>query len=108
MSTSETRRNLKLRFSSNPANLEAALGNLDNLFVEATIQERRELSAAEYDAFVADFTTKADWLTGRGGWTSLDGYRVVEVTAHRRHTLYIDPEGSRYAKHVGAAVGGEE
>lgn len=79
MPTPETRRSLKLRFSSNPANLGAALDNLDNLIVEATIQERRELSTTEYDAFVADFTANIDWLTVRGS----SGPRLMAIGPSR-------------------------
>ncbi len=54
MSTSIRRHSLKLCFSSNPVNLEAAL---DNLIEEVTIQEWRELSTTLW-------LPKADWLDG--------------------------------------------
>ncbi len=50
------------------------INHFDDLVAEAIIQERHELSVAEYDALVVDFTAKADWPTSRGDWTSLDGH----------------------------------
>lgn len=69
------------------------------------VVDTKALSAAEYDAFTADFFKSQSWLTGKGGVERLDDgsdqRHVVEVTAPDRQTLHIDPSGHDYARYVG-------
>ncbi len=67
------------------------------------IELRKELTAAEYDAFANTLLEDRDWLTGRGGHAN--GHRqVVEVSAPGRTTLYVDPSGGSYGRYVGVAI----
>nr|CUV31814.1 conserved protein of unknown function [Ralstonia solanacearum] len=43
-----------------------------------------------------------DWLRGKGGGR-LGSYFCIEVTAPGRLTLYVNPEGSDYARYVARA-----
>jgi len=69
------------------------------------VVDTKALSAAEYDAFTADFFKSQSWLAGKGGVERLDDgsdqRHVVEVTAPDRQALHIDPSGHDYARYVG-------
>lgn len=60
-----------------------------------TIAEVVTLTAAEYDAFTADFIQALPWLSGKGG---LSGSLLVRAPG--RDTLVVNPEGYDYAKYV--------
>jgi hypothetical protein len=96
---------IRARFSRKPCNLDDILNNNDpSAPAESiTIEFRKELTTAEYDAFAGTLLEDRDWLAGRGGHA--DGHRrVVEVSAPGRTTLYVDPSGGNYGRYVGVAV----
>lgn len=66
------------------------------------IQERREMTASEYDAFAHALSRSRDWLAGKGGIRA-GRTLVVEVTAPDRKTIFINPEGGDWARYVGIA-----
>ena len=68
--------------------------------VPVFILETKELSTAEYDAFAGSLLESSDWLSGKGGCVLGDGYLCVEVVARGRPPLYVNPEGSDYARYV--------
>lgn len=70
--------------------------------VEIKVTDRRQMTAEEYDNFIRSMMDDRDWLAGRGGQLGSKTL-VIEVTAPDRKTLYIDPEGSSYARCVGIA-----
>ena len=93
------------RFARKPSSLDEVIHNNDPSAPpeDFTIEFRKELTAAEYDAFANTLLEDRDWLAGRGGHA--DGHRrVVEVCAPGRTTLYIDPSGGRYGRYVGVAI----
>ena len=96
---------IRARFTRKPCSLDEVLHNTDPSVPREsiTIELRKELSAAEYDAFANTLLVDREWLTGRGGQSN--GYRqVVEVCAPGRTTLYVDPSGGSYGRYVGVAV----
>ena len=93
------------RFTRKPCSLDDVLHNTDPSAPPESImiELRKELTAAEYDAFANTLLQDRDWLTGRGGHAN--GQRqVVEVSAPGRTTLYVDPSGGSYGRYVGAAI----
>lgn len=68
------------------------------------IIETREMTAAEYDAFIAKPLASREWLAGKGGWKNNDTRHAIAITAPERETLYIDPSGSDYGRYVGRQV----
>lgn len=88
------------------------------------VTEVVQMTCEEYDAFTHSLLTDRDWLSGKGGdcseadlrevesfweytveeqeqWIS-QGYRLVlAVSAPRRATIYVDPQGHDYARYVG-------
>ncbi len=72
---------------------------------QARIIESRNLSTAEYDAFVGDLFADHDWLKGKGGIEPLpqggQQRHVIELMAKDRQTLLVDPSGHGYARIVG-------
>ena len=72
---------------------------------QARIIESRNLSRAEYDAFVGDLFADHDWLKGKGGIEPLpqggQQRHVIELMAKDRQTLLVDPSGHGYARIVG-------
>lgn len=91
------------------------------------ITDRVELSNADYDIFINSLLDNRDWLADKGGsgsttrpdmdsgnfnYTESDWaeYRagvyllVIEVFAADRAVIYIDPQGSDYARYVGFPV----
>lgn len=62
------------------------------------VTETREMSTTEFDEFAANLLRSRDWLDGKGG-TTRHGVLCVEVCAPGRPYLYINPEGSNYARY---------
>lgn len=96
---------IRARFSRKPCSLDEVLQNSDPSAPPEpiTIEFRKELTTAEYDAFANTLLDDRDWLTGRGGHAN--GHRqVVEVSAPGRTTLYVDPSGGSYGRYVGVAI----
>lgn len=56
-------------------------------------------TAAIFDGFAATLLKSRDWLKGKGGG-AYGGYLCVEISAPGRPYLYINPEGSDYARYV--------
>ena len=96
---------IRARFTRKPCSLDEVLHNTDPSAPPEpiAIELRKELTAAEYDAFASTLLEDRDWLAGRGGHSN--GKRsVVEVSAPGRTTLYVDPSGSSYGRYVGVAI----
>lgn len=96
---------IRARFTRKPCSLDEVLHNTDPSAPpeSITIEFRKELTAAEYDAFANTLLDDRDWLAGRGGHSN--GNRsVVEVSAPGRTTLYVDPSGGSYGRYVGVAI----
>lgn len=68
------------------------------------VVETKEMTAAEYDSFIAKPLVSREWLSGKGGWKNSNVRRAIAVTAPDRETLYIDPSGSDYGRYVGRRV----
>jgi len=66
--------------------------------------ETKEMTNAEYDAFIADPLAINDWLAGKGGWDHNKVRLAIALVAPFRQTLYVDPSGANYARYVGRAV----
>ena len=97
------------RFTRKPSSLDEVLHYTDPSAPpeSITIEFRKELTTAEYDAFANTLLEDRDWLTGRGGHAN--GHRqVVEVSAPGRTTLYVDPSGGSYGRYVGVAIDSPE
>jgi hypothetical protein len=95
----------RARFTRKPCSIDEVLHNSDPSAPpeSITIELRKELTTAEYDAFANSLLEDRDWLAGRGGHAN--GHRqVVEVSAPGRTTLYVDPSGSSYGRYVGVAI----
>jgi hypothetical protein len=96
---------IRARFTRKPCTLDEVLHNSDPSAPpeSITIEFRKEMTTAEYDAFAGTLLEDREWLAGRGGHA--DGHRrVVEVSAPGRTTLYVDPSGGNYGRYVGVAV----
>ena len=96
---------IRARFTRKPCSLDEVLHNTDPSAPPEpiAIELRKELTAAEYDAFASTLLDNRDWLAGHGGHSN--GKRsVVEVSASGRTTLYVDPSGSSYGRYVGVAI----
>ena len=94
----------RARFTRKPCSIDEVLHNSDPSAPpeSITVEFRKEMTAAEYDAFASTLLEDRDWLTGRGGHAN--GQRqVVEVSAPGRTTLYVDPSGGSYGRYVGVA-----
>ena len=61
----------------------------------------QKLATADYDRFTEDFFVRQPWLDGKGGTLDDGTQLVVAVTAEKRQTLHIDPQGYDYARYVG-------
>ncbi|WP_197339941.1 hypothetical protein [Ralstonia solanacearum] len=68
-------------------------------YAEVYVTETKHLTPAEFDEFASGLLVSRDWLRGKGGGM-LDRYLCIEVTAPGRPTLYVNPEGSDYARYV--------
>ncbi len=96
---------IRARFTRKPCSLDEVLHNTDPSAPPEliAIEFRKELTAAEYDAFANTLLDDRDWLAGHGGHRN--GKRsVVEVSAPGRTTLYVDPSGGSYGRYVGVAI----
>ena len=96
---------IRPRFTRKPYSLDEVLHNTDPSAPPEpiAIEFRKELTAAEYDAFASTLLEDREWLTGRGGHAN--GQRqVVEVSAPGRTTLYVDPSGGSYGRYVGVVI----
>jgi hypothetical protein len=71
-------------------------GRPQKIYITETVQ----MSAQEFDAFSSRLLVSRNWLKGKGGATA-DAVFCVEVTAPDRPFLYVNPEGSDYARYVG-------
>ncbi|ANH36146.1 hypothetical protein A3768_5364 (plasmid) [Ralstonia solanacearum] len=86
----------RLPFARKPADLSQVRGQE---YVEVYITETKELTATEFDNFASSLLVSRDRLRGKGGGR-LGSYFCIEVTAPGRPTLYVNPEGSDYARYV--------
>ncbi|MFV8607054.1 hypothetical protein [Ralstonia pseudosolanacearum] len=86
----------RLSFARKPADLSEVRGKE---YVEVYVTETKELTTAEFDDFASSLLVSRDWLRGKGGGR-LGSYFCIEVTAPGRPTLYVNPEGSDYARYV--------
>lgn len=94
----------RARFIRKPCSIDEVLHNSDPSASPepVEIELRKDLTAAEYDAFASTLLEDRDWLAGRGGHSN--GRRsVVEVSAPGRRTLFVDPSGGSYGRYVGVA-----
>jgi len=66
--------------------------------------EIKEMTTAEYDAFVARPLASRAWLAGKGGWDPNNVRLAIAVSAAGRRTLYVDPSGSDYARYIGMDI----
>ncbi|MDP2431804.1 MAG: hypothetical protein Q8O33_07215 [Pseudomonadota bacterium] len=87
---------VRLPFARKPVDLSEVGGDEQT---KVYVSETRELTPAEFDAFARNLLVSRDWLRGKGGGTQ-GGFLCVEVTAPGRPYLYINPEGSDYARYV--------
>jgi hypothetical protein len=89
------------RFVRKPCNLLElqARVNTDAEIYITRIVERVELSVAEFDVFVADFSARQPWLAGKGGGEPV--IHAIAVSAPGRPELLINPEGYDYPRFVG-------
>ena len=87
---------VQLPFARKPADLNEVGGYGQQ---KVFIIETREMSPAEFDGFAATLYKSRDWLKGKGGG-AYGGYLCVEISAPGRPYLYINPEGSDYARYV--------
>lgn len=71
-------------------------------YAEVYVTETKHLTPAEFDEFASSLPVSRDWLRGKGGGM-FDCYLCIEVTAPGRPTLYVNPEGSDYARYVARA-----
>ncbi|MEF9414209.1 hypothetical protein ABXT21_21210 [Ralstonia sp. SM1864_UCD524_TZ4] len=86
----------RLPFARKPADLSQVRGQE---YVEVYVIETKELTTSEFDDFASSLLVSRDWLRGKGGGR-LGSYFCIEVTAPGRPTLYVNPEGSDYARYV--------
>ena len=85
-----------LPFARKPCDLSELGGGAPE---KVLVTETRTMSAGEFDEFAANLMRSRTWLDGRGG-TTREGTLCVEVCAPGRPYLYINPEGSDYARYV--------
>jgi hypothetical protein len=85
-----------LAFARKPARLSEVGGAGPT---KVFVTETKELCAEEFDALAARLLASCDWLRGKGG-SAAGGNLCVEVVAPDRPRLYINPEGSDYARYV--------
>ena len=87
---------VRLPFARKPVNLDEVGGHGQ---IKVFVTETRVMTPAEFDAFARSLMASRDWLAGKGGGGE-GGYLCVEVTAPGRPYLYVNPEGSDYARYV--------
>jgi hypothetical protein len=71
--------------------------------ISTQVSEIREMTEAEYDAFIARPLAKREWLAGKGGYQG-NIKQAIALVCPGRETLYVDPSGSDYGRYVGRAV----
>ncbi len=87
---------VRLPFARKPVDLDEVGGHGQ---IKVFVTETRMMTPAEFDVFARSLMASRDWLAGKGGGAE-GGYLCVEVTAPDRPYLYINPEGSDYARYV--------
>ncbi len=87
---------VRLPFARKPVDLDEVGGHGQ---IKVFVTETRMMTPAEFDVFARSLMASRDWLAGKGGGVE-GGYLCVEVTAPGRPYLYINPEGSDYARYV--------
>ena len=87
---------VRLPFARKPVDLDEVGGHGQ---IKVFVTETRVMTPAEFDAFARSLMASRDWLAGKGGGAE-GGYLCVEVTAPGRPYLYVNPEGSDYARYV--------
>ena len=87
---------VRLPFARKPVNLDEVGGHGQTKVI---VTETRVMTPAEFDVFARSLMASRDWLAGKGGGLE-GGYLCVEVTAPDRPYLYVNPEGSDYARYV--------
>jgi hypothetical protein len=104
--THHTQECLLVRYARKPvslADIEATLYDTHYPPCPTKVTETREMTAAEYDRFVANPLKSYDWLMGKGGMEE-NMRRAIAITAPDRRTLYIDPSGYSYGRYIGMEV----
>lgn len=86
---------VRLPFARKPFDLSELGGGSPE---KVLVTETRMMNTTEFDEFAANLMRSRDWLDGKGG-TTRDGALCVEVCAPGRPYLYINPEGSNYARY---------
>jgi hypothetical protein len=71
---------------------------------DTEVIETREMTAAEYEEFIAHPLAYRDWLDDKGGWKNKTTRLAIAITSAGRETLYVDPSGYRYARYIGRQV----
>ncbi|MGA4009481.1 hypothetical protein ACI2VR_25905 [Ralstonia nicotianae] len=89
----------RLPFARKPVDLSQVRGQE---YAEVYVTEIKELTTADFDDFASSLLVSRDWLRGKGGG-KLGSYFCIEVIAPGRPTLYVNPEGSDYARYVARA-----
>ncbi|MCW7542092.1 hypothetical protein OOT46_30310 [Aquabacterium sp. A7-Y] len=85
-----------LAFSRKPARLaDVGGGELQRVYITVT----HEMTTGEFDDFVGDLGRSREWMTGEGGSVG-DAFLCLEIVAPDRPALYVNPEGSSYARYV--------
>lgn len=87
---------VRLLFARKPVDLDEVGGHGQ---IKVFVTETRVMTPAEFDAFARSLMASRDWLAGKGGGVE-GGYLCVEVTAPGRPYLYVNLEGSDYARYV--------
>jgi len=92
-------------FVENPRTLEDLPMDTKNSTPHDVLVEIIEtwvMSADEYDQFVADLSAPNPRFKGKGeGEDTGETWLAIEIIAPERRTLYVNPEGSEYARYVG-------
>ncbi|MDO3510190.1 hypothetical protein [Ralstonia pseudosolanacearum] len=89
----------RLPFARKPADLSQVCGKE---YAGVYVIETKELTTIEFDDFASSLLVSRDWLRDKGGGR-LGSYFCIEVIAPGRPTLYVNPEGSDYARYVARA-----
>lgn len=87
---------VRLPFARKPADLSEVGGHGQT---KVFVTETKTMAPAEFDTFASHLMKSHDWLKGKGGGIN-GGYLCIEVTAPGRPYLYVNPEGSDYARYV--------
>lgn len=87
---------ISLTFARKPRFLNEVFGGE---WAEVYIVETKPLTTEEFDQFSDHLLDSYEWLAGKGGCIQ-EGFLCIEVTAPGRPYLYVNPEGSDYARYV--------